>query len=131
MKNRFLLGLFGVTMICAGCVNTVGGGKTGAVPFVKDRVQGRYERPVAQVHEAAKAVLLDNGVVTRDGTLLGFSNTVYAVEGKVNRCDVWIRIEAIEPRLTEVTVQARTKFGGRDFELVHELEKEIALKLSR
>lgn len=131
MNIKLISGFFGLALVCAGCVGTEGGGKTAAVPFVKDTVEGKYERTVAQVHEAAKAVLQDNGSVTKDSTLLTSSNTVYAVEGKVNQRTVWIRVEALEPRLTLVRVQARTKFGGRDLELVHELEKEIAIKLAR
>jgi hypothetical protein len=40
-------------------------------------------------------------------------------------------VEAVAPRETEVSVQARSKWGTTDLELVHELEKEIALALDR
>ena len=123
--------MIGAALVFAGCVGTVSDSKTAAVPWIKDRVQGRYERPVAQVHEAARAVLLDNGSLTKDSSLLTVTNTAFAVEGTVNKRSVWIRVEQIEPKLTEVTVQARTKMGGRDLELVHQLEKEIAIKLTR
>jgi hypothetical protein len=33
--------------------------------------------------------------------------------------------------VTAVIVQVRTKGGGRDLDLAHELEKQIALKLVR
>jgi len=43
---------------------------------------------------------------------------------------VWIRVEAIDPQITQVTVQARTSVGG-DSQEAHELDKEIALQLAR
>jgi hypothetical protein len=49
--------------------------------------------------------------------------------GKVNQRNVWIRVEPVDPKVTEVTVEARTRAGLRDQDLVHELEKEIALQL--
>jgi hypothetical protein len=41
-----------------------------------------------------------------------------------------VRVEAVDPKVTSVVVQTRTKGGGSDQELTHELEKQIALKLS-
>lgn len=131
MNTKFPLVLITAALICAGCVSTVNERKTAAVPFVKDKIEGRYERSVGQVHEAAKAVLMDNGSLTRDTALLTSTNTVYALEGRVNQRDVWVRVEEIEPKITSVTVQARTKMGGTDIDLVHELEKQIAIRLTR
>jgi hypothetical protein len=131
MKTYFALSLIAACFLVAGCVSTVSDQKTGAVPFVKDKVGAKYERPVAQVHEAAKQVIQFNGTLLRDTSLLGNTNTTYALEGKVNQRTVWVRVEALEPRLTLVQVQARTKMGGTDVELVHELDKQIALRLSR
>jgi len=51
------------------------------------------------------------------------------LRGKVNQRNVWIRVAAETPQVTQVTVQARTGVGG-DVDLAHELEKEIALKLT-
>jgi hypothetical protein len=53
------------------------------------------------------------------------------LQGKVNDCNVWLRVETVDPQITQVTVQARTKWGNSDIDLAHELEKEIALQLSR
>lgn len=131
MNLNFVLAMLAVGVLAAGCVSTVDESKTGAVPFTKDKVEARYERPVAQVHEAAKQVMQFNGTLLRDTTLLGNTNTTFALEGKVNQRTVWIRVEALEPRLTMVQVQARTKAGGTDLDLVHELDKQIALRLSR
>ena len=55
-----------------------------------------------------------------------------AIEGKVNERTVWIRVEQEpDPKITSVTVQARTKWGGSDIELVHQLSKEIYAKLAK
>jgi hypothetical protein len=54
---------------------------------------------------------------------------VKTVEGKVNQRTVWVRVEAVDPKVTEVTVQTRTPGGLSDIDLAHQLEKEIALKL--
>jgi len=131
MKSNFALCLAAACGLVAGCVGTVNDRSTGGVPFVKDKVEARYERTVAQVHEAAKQVIQFNGTLLRDTSLLENTNTTFALEGKVNQRTVWVRVEALEPRLTMVQVQARTKAGGTDLDLVHELDKEIALRLSR
>jgi hypothetical protein len=46
---------------------------------------------------------------------------------------VWMRVEAVtvSPPLTSITVEARTKWGNQDLDMAHELEKEVALQLSR
>jgi len=131
MKSIFALSMSVVGVFVAGCVSTVNDRKTAAVPFVKDTVEARYERPVAQVHEAAKQVIQFNGTLSRDTSLLSNTNTTFVLEGKVNQRTVWVRVEAEQPRLTLVQVQARTKGGGTDLDLVHEIDKQIALKLSR
>ena len=121
-------------MITAGCVSTVDGRKTAAVPFLKDEVSGRYQRPVQQVYDAAKTVISRNGQIVSETTLHSATNNVQnvlAIEGRVNQRNVWVRVEAVKADLTEITVQARTRGGGRDLELTHELEKEVALELVR
>jgi len=134
MKTKFLLAIFGAAMLAAGCVNTVDGRKTAAVPFLKDEVSGRYQRPVQQVYDAAKTVISRNGQIVAETRLYSATNTVQnvlAIEGRVNQRNVWVRVEAVKADLTEITVQARTRGGGRDLELTHELEKEVALELVR
>jgi len=129
MKTTIFSILFGVVLIGAGCVSTVDERKTAGVPFIKDRVEGRYERSVDQVAQAAKQVLTTNGVLINEGTLYNQTNAVKTVEGKVNQRTVWVRIEYVDPKITAVTVQTRTSGGGSDIDLAHELEKQIALKL--
>jgi hypothetical protein len=50
----------------------------------------------------------------------------------VDQSDVWVRVEAIDPKpITSIIVEARTKWGNKDIDLAHELEKEVALQLAR
>src|SRR5262250_1130955 len=90
MKKIFVL-LLGAVLV-GGCVGTVTGRKTGGVPFVKDTVEGRYERPLDQVFEAAKEVIKFNGTLVNESILHNETNTVKTAEGKVSQSTVWIRV---------------------------------------
>ncbi len=76
-------------------------------------------------------------VINNDGTLLteyiphDTTNTVRAFMGRVNQNKVWMRVEAVDPQITQITVEARTKWGNQDLDMAHELEKEVALQLAR
>lgn len=128
MNNKIFAGLLGGIVLVAGCVDTVSGRKTAGVPFIKDTVEGHYERPLNQVYEAAKDVIKFNGTLINESTLHTETNEVKTVEGKVNQRTVWVRVEAMD-KMTGVAVQTRTKAGGPDIDLAHEIEKQIALKL--
>jgi hypothetical protein len=127
MKRKIvaLFLLAGFAGLMAGCVNTVDGRSHVEVPFVKDRVAGRYERSVAQVFQAGKKVLAFNGTLTSENTINS------SLEAKVNQDTVWVRVEEVDAAkpLSLVTVEARTKGGGSDLDLAHEIEKQIALQL--
>jgi len=114
-----------------GCVDTVSGGKTPAVPFVNDTLSGHYERSLDQVFQAAREVVKEMGSLSSESTLYGQSTSVKTVQGKVNQSNVWIRVEAMDPKITGVAVQTRTQSGGTDRELTHEIEKQIAVKLAQ
>jgi len=130
-KISFSVAAFLLLGLAVGCVKTVSDRHTGAWPLFSDKAQARYERPVNQVFDAAKTVMARNGVVSRETTLLSGTNTVRCLEGRVNQRKVWIRVEAVDPNVTALTVQARTKGGGTDQTLTHELDKQIALELVR
>jgi hypothetical protein len=130
-KISLLVGAVAFSALAVSCVKTVNDRHTGAIPFFPDKAQARYERPVAQVFEAAKTVVARNGVVSRETSLLGCTNAVRCLEGRVNQRAVWIRVEEIDPRVTALTIQARTNAGGTDQSLTHELDKQIALELVR
>ncbi len=129
MNTKLLLGVMGAAILCAGCVQTVTGRTKAGVPFVKDVVFGHYERPVDQVFEASKEVVKFNGTLVNESIIHTETNLVKTVEGKVNQRSVFIRVEAMDPKITTLAVEARTKGGSGDVDLAHELEKQIALKL--
>ena len=127
---RTFLGVVIIATVSIGCVKTVGGTKVAAVPFQKDRVVGRYQRSVDQVYRAAVQVVQNDGVMVTEFIPHDTTNTVRALQGKVNQRNVWVQVAAVDPQVTQVTVQARTKYGNRDVDLAHQLEKEIALRLA-
>jgi hypothetical protein len=131
MKITIFAGLVGIAMIATGCVSTVTDTNTAAVPLQRDRVEGRYQRTVDQVYLASVQVIQNNGVVITEFIPHDTTNIVRSLRGKANQCDVWLRVESVDPQVTQVTVQARTKWGASNVDLAHELEKEIALQLSR
>jgi hypothetical protein len=131
MKTKFFAALLGLAVIAAGCVDTVSGRKTAGVPFIKDRIEARYERSVDDCFNAAKQVVTESGVLNNEGIMHDQTNLVKTVEGKVNQRTVWIRVEQVEPRISAVSVQTRTSGGGSDIDLAALIDKQIALKLAR
>ena len=133
MKNKLILlvSLVALSSAIVGCVNTVSGKKTAGVPWVNDRSDAKYERSLDQVFNATRDVLIRNGTVTSAGTLYNQTNDVRVIEGQVKQETIYVRIEALESRLTALTIQARTPNGGADVLMAHELDKQIALELAR
>lgn len=109
--------------VLTGCVGTVDGRSRAGVPFRKDTIESRYERPVVQIFDAAKDVLKYNGTLTAENTINN------SLEAKVDTRTVWIAVDEVEPKVSRVRVQARRKAGGPDIDLAAELDKQIALRL--
>ena len=128
-KNFAAMGGMSLALVITGCVGTVSGTYTPGF-HLPDSVVGRYERPVDEVYSAAVQVVNNDGVLLTEYIPHDTTNTVRSLMGKVNQENVWIRVEAIDPQITQVTVQARTSVGG-DSQEAHELDKEIALQLAR
>ncbi len=129
MKTKIFAVLAGIAIVTAGCISTVSGTKTAAVPFTKDTVQGRYQRSVDQVYQASVQVVQNNGVLITEFIPHDTTNTVRSLEAKVDKETIYIRVEAVDPQITQVTIQARTNVAG-DVQEAHELDKEILLKLA-
>jgi PBP1b-binding outer membrane lipoprotein LpoB len=131
MKKKIFAVLAGVAVIATGCVQTVSDTNSFALsPAARDSVSGRYARPLDQVYRAAFEVIKANGTLVTEYVPHSYTNEVRSLEGRVNDHKVWIRVAEIDPKVTQVDVEARTKFGRVDVDLVHELEKEIALELA-
>jgi hypothetical protein len=94
-------------------------------------VAGRYQRAVDEVYRAAIQVINNDGTLLTEYIPHDTTNTVRAFMGRVNQNKVWMRVEAVDPQITQITVQARTKWGNQDLDMAHELEKEVALQLAR
>jgi hypothetical protein len=124
MKALGFLAACVISLLVSGCVNTVDGRREVGVPFVKDQVQGRYPRPVKELWVASKDVLGFNGVLHSEDVLRG------TLEATVDTKTVWVKVESIDPNLSQVTVQVRTRNGGTDVELAREIDKEIAIRLA-
>jgi hypothetical protein len=107
----------------SGCVNTVDGHKKLAVPFEKDKIESRYERPVDPIFKAAVQVLNEMGTVTVEDV------KGKTLQAKVNTRSVWVRIDEVEPKVSRIVVQVRTSGGGGDVDLASEIDKRIALQL--
>jgi hypothetical protein len=132
MKTIVLAAFVAAFLAGAGCVSTVNERSTAGVPFLKDKIEASYPRPVDTVFQAAKEVVLDKGTLINEGTVfMNQTNAIKTVEGRVNERKIWIRVEPVDSKVTKVTVQARTKAGGADVDLAAQLDKEIALKLAQ
>ncbi len=113
----------------AGCYKTQEGRYSAGVPFSKDTIESRYERPADQVYEAAKATLEFNGALLMEGSTVVGNTAARTLSGKVNKRSLWVRVDEVEPRVTRVQVQARKSGGRGDVDLASEIDKQIALRL--
>jgi hypothetical protein len=110
--------------LLSGCYSTPEGRKKAGVPFVKDKFEGRYQRPVATIFTAARQILELNG------TLVGENRIMNSLEAKVDTRTVIVRVDEVEPGVSRLIVSARKKGGLPDLDLASEIEKQIALKLA-
>jgi hypothetical protein len=130
-KMIFVVALAGAAFAITGCVQTVTDENTfAATAWSRDAVAGRYNRTVDQVYQASIVVIQKNGVLLTEYIPHDNTNNVRSLSGRVNNSKVWMRVSAVDARTTQIDVQARTKWGTADVDLVHELEKEVALELA-
>ena len=130
MKTKISVVLLGALVLVAGCVKTVNDRHTFAWSPGKDKFESRYERSADQVYTAAVDVVKLNGMIQRESIINPGTNQVRAIEGKVNGRNVWVAVQAVDPKVTSVKVQVRTKSGGTDLDLTQELQKQIAINLA-
>jgi hypothetical protein len=126
MIRQFLSSLLAlsVLLLCVACYTTVEGNKKFGMPL-KDKITNSYEqKTVAQVFEASKKTLALVGRLTREDILNK------SLKAKVDTRTVWVKVEALEPDVTGVTVQARRGSGRSDIDLASEIATRIALNLT-
>lgn len=131
MKIKFFAVLAGIAFVTAGCISTVSDTHTPAITWSKDNLSQRYERTIDQAYQASVAVIQSNGVLITEYIPHDTTNSVRSLQGKVNEKNVWIRVELVDPKTTEVTVQVRSKWGVSDVSLASELLTQVALQLAR
>jgi hypothetical protein len=131
MKKLFFAALAGIVIVTAGCVSTVTDTSSPALTWSTDKISARYERSLDQVYSAAVTVIQNNGKVLTEYIPHDTTNSVRALSGKVNQKNVWVRVEAVDPKITELTIQARSSWGVSDVALASELVTEVALQLAR
>jgi hypothetical protein len=129
MKTKIFMALAAVAIVAAGCISTVSDTKVAGNPIGRDSVGGLYKRPMDEVYRAAVKVINNDGRLLTEYIPHDSTNTVRAFMGQVNQNKVWVRVMAVDPQTSEITVEARTKWGNQDLDLAHELEKEVALQL--
>jgi hypothetical protein len=123
-KNVFaLIMTVSVAALLCGCVSTVDGRSRPGMPMATDTKESSYERPVDQIFAAAKDVLKLNGTLVSENTIN------HSLEAKVDTRTVWVAVDEIEPKVSRVRVQARTKGGRGDIDLAAEIDKQIYGKL--
>lgn len=103
----------------AGCYTAGDGGLKVGVPFGKDTIVSRYERPYDQVKRAAITVLKRAGTLTSDDLVKK------VISARIDTHTIWVQLDDSEPRITRVSVQARTSGGGPDVDMASEIDKQI------
>ena len=131
MKMKFFSVLAGAALVATGCVSTVSDTRSPAVTWSTDQISQRYQRSLDQVYQAAVTVIQNNGVVLTEYIPHDTTNSVRSLSGKVNQRKVWVRVEAVDPKITQLTVQARSTWGVSDVALSSQLVTEVALQLAR
>jgi hypothetical protein len=133
MKTKIFAAFAALALAAAGCVTTVSDTKVAGNPIGRDAVSGAYQRSVDEVYAAAVKVINTDGTLLTEYIPHDTTNTARSFVGRVSDNKVWMRVEAVtvSPPLTSITVEARTKWGNQDLDMAHELEKEVALQLSR
>lgn len=128
MKIFAAVAAIGTALLTAGCVGTATGTYTAGF-HTPDSSVARYPRSLDQVYAAAISVINNNGVLIQEYIPHDTTNAVRALHAKVDKEDIYIRVEAVDPQITELTVQARGPVGG-DADEAHELDKEIYMQLA-
>jgi hypothetical protein len=111
-------------VLVSGCVTSVDGRQQVGMPFVKDKLEARYERSPMEIWQAAKDVLNHNGKLYSEDVMKS------TLEASVNTRTVWVKVEPFDANSTRVVVQARTKSGGSDVDLAAEIKSQIAIRLA-
>ena len=131
MKKTIFAVLAGAALFTTGCVSTVTETHSPATTWSTDHIDARYQRTPEQVYQAAMTVIQRNGVVITELIPHATTNVVRSLEGKVNQRNVWVRVEAVDSKITQLSVQARSSWGVSDVAVASDLVTQIALELAK
>ena len=125
MKHSFLASLVAgvLVVLFSGCYSTPEGHIKPGVPFAKDTLEYRFKRTEDQILNAAREVLIFNGTLNSDDV------KKKVLEAKINTRTVWVAVKEVEPEISRLRVQVRTKGGTSDLDMASEIATQIALKL--
>ena len=113
-----------VAVFSSGCVSTLDGRHEAGNPLVKADLIRVYERPVKDCWVAAKDVLSANGVIFSEDVMQS------VIAARVDTRTIRVKVEPIDPKMTRVTVQTRTRMGNSDLDLGGAIDTQIALRLA-
>ncbi|MBL9174743.1 MAG: hypothetical protein JNL10_14490 [Verrucomicrobiales bacterium] len=126
MKKLLVVSLMALTAaLSSGCYSTETGRTKFGMPFAKDSIVSRYNRPVSVVFAAAKEVLAFNGTLTSENLI---DNTVTA---KADSKTIYVKVTEVEAGVAQIATQVRGSAGGPDIDLASEIDKQIAIKLAQ
>ena len=124
MKKLFAVAALGISLMgITGCYSTQEGRHKFGVPFAKDTIESRYERPVDQVFAAAKETLAFNGTLTSENLI------AHLLVASIDNRTVYVKVDEAQPGVSRINVQARKSGGRGDIYLASEISKQIALRL--
>ena len=125
LKWIFSLSLAIAAIGLSGCIETVDGGHRATWnPIAKDRVEGRYDRPPAEIWAATKDVFKHQGTLVSEDVLKN------VLEASVDERTIWVKIDEFDTKTTRVIVQAHTKGGVPDLEMAGYIKEQIAIRLA-
>jgi hypothetical protein len=130
MKTKIFLALAAAAIATAGCITTVSDTRVAGNPIGRDSVEGAYRRPLDEVYRAAVHVMNADGTLKTEYIPHDTTNSARAFMGTINQNTVWVRVIEVDPQTSQISVEARTKWGNQDLDLAHEFEKEVALQLA-
>ncbi len=124
MKKIFAVVALGISLMgITGCYSTQEGRHKFGVPFAKDTIESRYERPVEQVFGAAKETLAFNGTLKSENLIS------HLLVASIDNRTVYVKVDEAQPGVSRINVQARKSGGRGDIYLASEISKQIALRL--
>ena len=94
MRLKCFLGLMTMALIIGslnGCYSTADGGTKAGMPWLKDSVVGRYERPVDQIFEAAIEVIRFNGAIESENSIN------HSLIGRIDTRKIWVKFRKRAP----------------------------------